>query len=360
MFLARAYELALRGRGNTSPNPNVGAVFVRDGDVIGEGYHHRAGEAHAEIEALRAAGDVRGATLYVTLEPCAHEGRTGSCARALAPLGLARVVVGTLDPNPQTHEHGVSILRDAGVLVDIAGSDEATRIVAPFSVAIAGDRPYLALKMAVSLDGFVAASRGARTQLTGEAWSAHVRELRASHDAVMVGAGTVRIDDPLLTVRPPRARLRPALRVVACETEPIPLTSLVLEAADGYERTIVLAPASARAHFSELETVADVLYSGTADDPKLNLASALCALRERGVTTVLCEGGPTFASALIAAGLVDRIYWAIAPVTLGAAGVPALSLPSPRRSRRELTFDGIERFGNDVMLTGSYSVCSAD
>lgn len=325
LYLARTYELALRGRGSTTPNPEVGAVFVRDGAILAEGYHHRAGEAHAEIEALRAAGDVRAATLYVTLEPCAHEGRTGSCARALAPLGLARVVVGTLDPNPLTHGKGVALLRDAGVAVEVADEAEAERLIEPFAVAIARERPYVALKMAVSLDGFVAARAGARTQLTGDAWSAYVRELRAAHDAVMVGANTVRVDDPLLTVRPPKHRLRPYARIVAGAG--IPPESRILQPVEGYDPTIVL-------------------------DTGSGLEAALRGLYARGIRSILCEGGPALATALLAAGLVDRFYWAIAPALLGPGGLPAFAASGPAPLRRGLRFDAVERFGDDVMLSG--------
>jgi diaminohydroxyphosphoribosylaminopyrimidine deaminase/5-amino-6-(5-phosphoribosylamino)uracil reductase len=338
LFLARAYELAARGRGNTSPNPNVGAVFVRDGAVIGEGYHHKAGEAHAEIEALRAAGDVTSATLYVSLEPCAHEGRTGSCARALAPLGLARVVIGTLDPNPLTHGMGAQMLRDAGAIVELADDDEARRLIEPFAVAIERERPFVSLKMAISLDGFAAAGAGVRTQLTGDAWSAYVRDLRAAHDAVMVGAGTVRVDDPLLTVRPPRKRLRPYVRIVVEGREPIPPRSRVLAPVAGYAPTIVLSAEG---------------------DGELDLDAAMDELYRQGIRSILCEGGPVLATALIERDLVDRFYWAIAPVMLGPQGVPALSPTSPVTNGRALLFDTIERFDNDVMLSGKFAPCSA-
>lgn len=334
LFLARAYELAARGRGNTSPNPIVGAVFVRDGAVIGEGYHHKAGEAHAEIEALRSAGDVTGATLYVSLEPCAHDGRTGSCARALAPLRLARVVIGTLDPNPLTHGNGATMLHEAGIDVEIADDDEARRLIEPFAVAIERKRPYVALKMAISLDGFAAATPGERTQLTGDAWSAYVRDLRAAHDAVMVGAGTVRVDDPLLTVRPPRHRLHPYVRIVVAGARPLPPASRVLAPVPGYDPTIVLSSGGAAG---------------------LDLEAALRGLYERGIRSILCEGGPALATALIERGLVDRFYWAIAPVLLGPEGVPALAPGSSARHGRELRFDTVERFGDDVMLSGKFA-----
>jgi len=332
LFLARAYELAARGRGNTSPNPDVGAVFVRDGVVLGEGYHHKAGGPHAEIEALRAAGDVAGATLYVSLEPCAHDGRTGSCAKALAPLKLARVVIGTLDPNPLTHGNGAKMLHDAGVDVEIADDDEARRLIEPFAVAIARKRPYVALKMAISLDGFAAASPGERTRLTGDAWNAYTRDLRASFDAVMVGNGTVRIDDPLLTVRPPRRRLRPYARIVATGAGPnvIDIGRKIYAPVAGYDPTYRV--------------------SGLPDE----IDEGLRGLYDEGIRSILCEGGPTLATTLIERNLVDRFYWAIAPVLLGPGGVPALAPGSPATLGREMRFDTIERFDDDVMLSGKF------
>ena len=288
---------------------------------------------------MREAGDVAGATLYVSLEPCAHEGRTGSCARALAPLGLARVVVGTLDPNPLTHGKGAQMLRDAGVAVEIADDEEARRLIEPFSVAIERRRPFVALKMAISLDGFAAAYPGERTRLTGDAWSAYVRDLRAAHDAVMVGAGTVRVDDPLLTVRPLRHRLRPYVRVVVAGRTPIPPASRILAPTEGYDPTIVLAP--------------------DAGAEALDLEAALRGLSARGIRSILCEGGPALATALIERDLVDRFYWAIAPVLLGSKGVPALLPGSPATFGRELRFDTIERFDDDVMLSGKFAPCSA-
>jgi len=196
LYLSRAYELARRGAGNTSPNPIVGAVVVANGEIAGEGFHHRAGEPHAEVNALEAAGDrARGATLYVSLEPCNHFGRTPPCSHAVADAGIARVVVGTFDPNPKTNEGGIAHLRGHGVDVEIADDDEARALIEPFAAAIRSERPFVTLKMAMSLDGYVSSRSGEVQWLTGEEARAFVRELRIEHDAVMVGAGTVRIDN---------------------------------------------------------------------------------------------------------------------------------------------------------------------
>ncbi len=333
VYLERACELARRAAGSTAPNPAVGALVVRDGNIVSEGYHHRAGEAHAEVNALRAAGErARGATLYVTLEPCSHHGRTPPCSHAVAAAGIVRVVAGTRDPNPATDGAGIRYLRDRGIVVEVAEDPDAVRIVEPFARAVRAQRPYLALKMAMSLDGYVASKPGTQEWLTGAQARELARELRIAHDAVVVGAGTVRVDDPRLTVRPPHRRAREYVRIVACETDAVNPESAVFASEDGYAKTIVLAPAGARTRFSPLHTVADVVFVGADDETQLDLPAALRAVRERGITSVVCEGGPTMAANLLAADLVDRFYWLIAPRLLHAPGaVPVLGAGPMRR-----------------------------
>ncbi|MDE2481264.1 MAG: bifunctional diaminohydroxyphosphoribosylaminopyrimidine deaminase/5-amino-6-(5-phosphoribosylamino)uracil reductase RibD [bacterium] len=353
LFMERAYELAARGIGNTAPNPAVGAVLVRDGRIVGEGYHHRAGEPHAEVNALAQAGDARGATAYVTLEPCNHVGRTPACSRALLDAGVARVVVGTVDPNPKTNGGGIALLRAHGVAVEILDDERARRLIEPFAFAITHDRPYLALKMAMSLDGRITSRPGVQEWITSEEERLYVRDLRIAHDAVMVGAGTVRVDDPQLTVRPASHRLRPYTRVVVCETDTVPETSRVFAARDDYATTLVLAPAGARERFANLDRVAEVLFVGGEDATQLDLGAAMRALRERGVQSVLCEGGPTLGARLIAAGVVNRLYWAIAPVLLTTeAAVPVLAGADLATLGARVRFDGVEMVGADVVLTG--------
>ncbi|MBV8245291.1 MAG: bifunctional diaminohydroxyphosphoribosylaminopyrimidine deaminase/5-amino-6-(5-phosphoribosylamino)uracil reductase RibD, partial [Candidatus Eremiobacteraeota bacterium] len=177
IYLERALELAARGAGSTFPNPPVGAVVVKNGAIAGEGFHHRAGAAHAEVEALQATSDARGATLYVSLEPCNHAGKTPPCTRAVIDAGIARVVVGTLDPNPATNARGIAALERAGIAVEVADLPAARRLIEPFAEAIARtDRPYVALKLASSLDGYVASQSGVQQWLTGESARAFVRE----------------------------------------------------------------------------------------------------------------------------------------------------------------------------------------
>jgi len=222
------------------------------------------------------------------------------------------------------------------------------------------------LKMAMSLDGAIAAQPGRAEWLTGDEARTFVRDARAQHDAVLVGAGTIRIDDPQLTVRPHAVRHKPYRRVVACETDPIPRTARVLVApadapAGAYAPTIVLAPAGARARFAALEGVAEVVYAGDAAAQQLDLRAALEALRTRGVDTVFCEGGPTLAGRLVAAGLVQRAIWLVAPRFLQSpTAVPVLAGADLSTLGNGWRFDRVERLGDDLMLSGRIDTCSAD
>ncbi|MBV9233788.1 MAG: bifunctional diaminohydroxyphosphoribosylaminopyrimidine deaminase/5-amino-6-(5-phosphoribosylamino)uracil reductase RibD [Candidatus Eremiobacteraeota bacterium] len=355
LFLARAYELARRGIGNTAPNPPVGALVVAGGRVAGEGYHQRAGDAHAERSALDAAGSsARGGTLYVSLEPCGHVGRTPPCVDAVIAAGIARVVAGAHDP---AGHGGAGSLRKNNVEVIVADDAAAHELIEPFAIAANAQRPYLGLKMAMSLDGSVARRPDVHEPLSSQRERQLVRELRASYDAVLVGAGTIRIDDPELTVRPARRRSRPYHRIVAVQSETLPPDRRVFAGEPGYATTIVLAPAGAREAHRGLERVADVLYVGAQGDPTLNLNAAMRALRAREICSVLCEGGPRLAASLIASGLVDRFYWAIAPRLLANdAAVPVLSGRDLAALEPTLRFDRVERIGEDVMLSGAVRV----
>lgn len=357
LFLERANELARRGAGSTSPNPAVGAVVVADGRIAGEGYHHRAGEPHAEIHALQAAGDrSRDATLYVSLEPCNHFGRTPPCSHAVVGAGIARVVIGVTDPNPKTDGGGLRYLRAHGVAVEIADDAASRDIVEPFARAIRASRPYVTLKMAMSLDGFVTSSRGIQQWLTGPQAREFVRQLRITHDAVAVGAGTVRVDNPRLTVRPPHHRLLPYRRVVLCETDSVPAQSLIFSPHEGYEPTIVAAPAGLREPFAALEPVAEMLYVGESGSRQLDIAQALYDLRQRGITSLLCEGGPTLAGKLCELGLVDRFYGLVAPQLLRAPDAVPVLTASSLPQVRGLRFDRVERVGPDLLIAGIVDV----
>jgi diaminohydroxyphosphoribosylaminopyrimidine deaminase/5-amino-6-(5-phosphoribosylamino)uracil reductase len=333
---------------------------VRGGRTLGEGWHHRKGEPHAEAEALRAAReageDVRGATMYVTLEPHDHLSTMPPCSVAIVEAGLGRVVVGTLDPNVRTHGNGVERIRAAGIAVDVVDDPASVALIERFRYTVGSPLPYVTLKMAMSLDGYVSPRPGTY-RVTGAAAQERVFDLRAEHDAVMVGAGTVRVDDPLLTVRPHRTRVKPYARVVACETAPIPSGSRILAAppgapAEAYRPTIVLAPAGLAAAFAPLAPRAEVVLAGDPDAVRLDLHAALIALRAAGIATVLCEGGPTLAGRLIAAGLVERIVWFVAPLLLrSATAVPVLAGADLAEAATGWTFEEVERVGDDLMIT---------
>lgn len=353
LFLQRAYELAARGIGSTAPNPPVGAVVVRDGRIVGEGYHHRAGDAHAEANALRHAGvRASGATLYVSLEPCRHVGRTPPCTQAVVAAGVARVVAGTFDP---ARHGGAAELRERGVNVAVADDPAARRLIESFAHA-SSERPYVAVKMAMSLDGLVARRAGVRERIGSVEEERYVRDLRTAYDAVMVGAGTVRTDDPLLTVRPPHDRERAYARVVVAGEHSLAPSGRIFADQDGYARTIVLVSPAARARHGALDAVAEVVAAGSDGDVSLDLRAALRALRDRGICSVLCEGGPKLAASLLAASLVDRVYWAISPQFLsGNGGVAVLS--GAHLAGKRLEFDRVESVGSDLMVSGR---CSAD
>ena len=345
---------------DTAPNPPVGAVIVRDGRILGEGWHHRKGEAHAEAEALRAAGaaheDPRGATMYVTLEPHDHESTVPPCSRAVIAAGIARVVVGAIDPNERTHGRGVARMRGAGITVDVVDDPHCHALIERFAFTIGTNLPFVTLKMASSLDGCVAPAR-TTFAVTGEEARRFVHGMRAEHDAVMVGAGTVRVDDPLLTVRPHVTRHKPYIRVVACETAPVPASSRMFASppdapAGSYDRSIVLAPPGAAATFAPLTCAADLIFAGLPEAHTLDLRAALIGLRDRGIASVLCEGGPTLAGRLLAKGLVQRIVWLVAPRFLqGPNAVPVLAGADLTALANGWRFDRVERLGDDVMLT---------
>jgi diaminohydroxyphosphoribosylaminopyrimidine deaminase/5-amino-6-(5-phosphoribosylamino)uracil reductase len=304
--LERALELAERGRGTTHPNPVVGAVVVQGGEVVGQGWHERAGGPHAEVVALEAAGErARGATLYVTLEPCTHHGRTPPCVDRVVEAGVARVVVGSLDPNPDARG-GFERLRAAGVEVEVVDSSEARRQNEAWRTWVALGRPFVTYKVAVTLDGRVAVP-GSRW-VSGEESRRLVHELRAASGAVAVGMGTVRADAPSLTAREVDAARQP--RRLAFGRGPLP---------EG----------------SELE-----LRSGA-------LADELATLAEEGVQSLLLEGGPTLATSFLDADLVDKLLVFVAPV-LGGSG-PRL-VGDLRDSRRLSRFEA-SRVGDDVLLS---------
>lgn len=327
-FMARALELAEHGRGRVSPNPMVGCVVVSNGAVVGEGWHARAGEAHAEVVALAAAGEnARGATLYVTLEPCDHTGRTGPCTQAILAAGVARVVIAALDPNPQVDGAGVRRLQDAGVKVEVGLLEaEAKAQNEIFRTAQLSRRPFVLYKTAMTLDGKIATRTGQSRWITGERARERVQTWRNELDAVVVGINTVLLDDPLLTSRAPNGRT--PVKVVFDSVARTPITARLFDRdAHGHApRVIVFVTQKAsservmalREHGAEV--VATQAVRGRSD-----VRAALSHLLGRGVTSILLEGGGTLAWAFFEAEAVDRVAWFIGPMLLGGAGASPLS-----------------------------------
>ncbi len=378
--MQRALLEARKGVGRTAPNPPVGAVVVRGALLLGTGFHAKAGERHAEVVALddaKAKGhDVRGATLHVTLEPCAHHGRTPPCVQRVMAEGIGRVVIGAVDPNLRVHGKGIDALRAAGIEVAVLEEravlgEECRALIEPFARATVEGRPYVVLKIASSLDGRIATANGASRWITGSAARALVHRLRDAVDAVVVGAGTVLADDPSLTVRDARAAsdggTRDPMRVVidsALRTSP---TSRVYQARAGERAPVVVhAPGAERALMDAFDAAGvrrlvreadvDVAPSAARGAPAggahVDLAGALRALVPLGVMAVLLEAGPGLATAALAAGIVDELWWFQAPLLLGADAQPAvgpLALSAPADGPR---FTAVHRaiIGEDALV----------
>ena len=333
-LMAQALALAALGEGATRPNPMVGALVVRDGAVAGAGYHRAAGEPHAEAVALAAAGPAaRGATLVVNLEPCAHHGRTPPCVDAIRAAGIRRVVVGTGDPNPLVDGRGIGALQAAGIEVEVGVLEPACRrLNAPFLSWHERGRPFVTLKAAMSWDGQIAAAEGSSTWVTGEPARRHAHRMRLAHDAVLVGAGTIRRDDPRLTVRLPGLETSRQVAVLA-EHLGIDAGAKIFASAGPRPRVYAAEGASREAE-AALSGVAQVVRV-PAEETGLDLSAVLADLAGIGVQSVLVEGGGRTHAAFLAAGLADEVALFVAPRLLGAVGatplLAGLTAPSPDR-----------------------------
>jgi diaminohydroxyphosphoribosylaminopyrimidine deaminase / 5-amino-6-(5-phosphoribosylamino)uracil reductase len=356
--MAEAVALGERGRLTAAPNPWVGCVVVGPGgEVVGRGFHRRAGEPHAEVHALREAGDrARGATAYVTLEPCAHQGRTPPCAPALLDAGVSRVVVAVLDPDERVAGRGVEILRAAGVTIDVGvAADEAARSLAPYLHHRRTARPLCLLKTAASLDGRTAAADGTSQWITGPEARADAHRLRAESGAVVVGAGTALADQPTLTFRglafedglvPPQP-----LRVLLDAAGRVPAIGPLFDTA--LAPTLVLTTAAADPDSRrEWEEAGAEVEEVAAARVGVDVAAALGVLGRRGILLAMVEGGATLHGALVRAGLADRIVVYTGGVVLGDEGAPLFRGPGPttlgEASRWRLT--AVRRLGGDARL----------
>lgn len=365
-WMARALQLARKGLYSTHPNPRVGCIIVRDGERVGEGWHVRAGEPHAEVHALRQAGDrARGATAYVTLEPCSHHGRTPPCAEALVKAGVARVVAAMRDPNPLVAGRGLERLRSVGIEVASGVLEgEARELNIGFVKRMEHGLPYLRAKLAMSLDGGTAMASGESQWITGPAARAEVQRLRARSSVVLTGADTVLMDDARLTVRAAELGLdaeqtdlalqRPPLRVLVDGRQRVPLDAPFFQAGPALVASASIARAETyRAAGHELLALANA-------EGRVDLPALLAALAERGANEVLLEAGPRLAGAFAALGLIDEYQIFVAAKFLGSSARPLLDLPLERMSEaRELKILDIRAVGDDWKICAVPSAAQA-
>ncbi len=351
-YMALALSLGRRGHGTTWPNPAVGCVIVKDGRIVGRGWTQPGGRPHAEVVALAQAGAAaRGATAYVTLEPCSHHGKTPPCADALVSAGLARVVVALTDPDARVNGQGLARLREAGIEVTTGVlEDEARRDQAGFLSKVTRERPMLTLKLATSLDGRIATASGESQWITGPEARREVHALRMRHDAVMVGAGTARADDPSLTVRGMGAVQQP-VRVVLARHLDLPEDSNLFRTAQDLPVWLLhgdRAEAGRRAHWSEAGAR---LIEVPVREGQLDTRAALEALGAAGLTRVFCEGGGGLAASLLMEDLVDDLIVFSAGIALGAEGWPALAALGISHLAEAPRFELVEAraVGGDVM-----------
>ena len=359
-LLARTIELGRNGLGNVSPNPQVGAVIARDGEVLGEGWHERYGEAHAEVNAIADCGgaDLSGATLYVSLEPCCHEGQQPPCTDAILAAGIGRVVVASDDPTEKASGRGLGILRDEGVEVELASGEMAAiaRLEnQAFRKHARTGRPWVLFKSAMSIDGKVATSEGDSQWISDASSRELVHGWRAEVDAVAVGIGTAMADDPQLTVRTPGAEKQPR-RIVFDSDARLPLDSQLVSQAPEVELIIVVSRAAPRSAIEALESAGAEVVVVSGENEPLRVSDALSQLGKLDppVTSLLLEGGPHLAGAFFDAGEIDEIRLFIAPLVLGGAsardpleGMGATMIADATRALSLTT----ERVADDILLT---------
>jgi diaminohydroxyphosphoribosylaminopyrimidine deaminase/5-amino-6-(5-phosphoribosylamino)uracil reductase len=362
VHLQRAIDLAALGAGSVEPNPLVGAVIARQGETLGEGFHEHFGAAHAEVNAIESCGlsDLTGASLYVSLEPCCHEGKTPPCTEAILQAGIGRVVIASDDPTEKASGRGLGILRDEGVEVILADGDLATRarlLNQPFRKHARVGRPWVLFKSAMTLDGKVATRAGDSQWISGEDSRGMAHRWRAAVDAVVVGIGTALADDPHLTARPdgaPTAATRQPRRVVFDSLARLPVASKLVAAASDIPLILIVSRAAARADTDALEAAGVQVLVATGENEPARVRSALDQLGGLGVSSVLLEGGPHLAGAFLDAGEIDEIRLFLAPILLGGRtardplegeGVEQIS-----QAMRALTFD-CERVGEDLLVS---------
>jgi diaminohydroxyphosphoribosylaminopyrimidine deaminase/5-amino-6-(5-phosphoribosylamino)uracil reductase len=352
--MRRALELAEGGRGLASPNPMVGAVVVRNGEIVGEGFHERAGGPHAEVVALGAAGQrARGATLYVTMEPCNHAGRTPPCVPAIFAAGITRVVAAAADPNPFVAGGGVAALRAAGVAI-VTGLLEAEAAAQNrvFFTAMRERRPHVTLKAGMTADGKIADIHGAARWITGEAARAEAHRQRREADAIIVGVTTVLRDDPALTVRLPQPWPREPYRVVLDTHARTPVAARVIAGTTPARALIAAGETAPAARVAALRSAGATVLSCPVRDGRVDQGALLAALFEREVRAVLLEGGGEVHAAFLDAGLVDRVTLFVAPLLLGGRGAPTVVGGAGRELKSAIRLGpmDVRRVGDDLLI----------
>ena len=352
-FMALAFTLGRRGLGNTWPNPAVGAVIVKDGVIVGRGWTQAGGRPHAEVEALRRAKKAaQGATMYVTLEPCSHQGKTPPCADAIIRAGIARVVSALEDPNPEVAGQGHERLRAKGITVDIGlGAEEARRVHAGHIMRVQNGRPYVTLKLAVSADGKVGLAGRKPVAITGAEARARVFQMRAASDAILVGIGTVLSDNPQLTCRLPGMFERSPVRVVLDATLKLPLATSVVATVRETPTWVFTSSKPSGLAEEILQQKGCKVFRVAAVDGRLDLDEVLKVLAGEGITRLMVEGGPKVAGAVAAAGLVDELALLRGQKNVGADGIEPLEGMPLNGLTGQLHGRGSEKLGPDTLET---------
>jgi diaminohydroxyphosphoribosylaminopyrimidine deaminase/5-amino-6-(5-phosphoribosylamino)uracil reductase len=356
-FMQMALELAAQGRGTTSPNPMVGAVVVRDGEAVGKGFHQFAGGPHAEVIAIDAAAErAVGATLYVTLEPCNHTGRTPPCTLKIIDSGIRRVVIGMKDPNPRVVGGGAQFLKDSGIDITLGvGADEARRLNEAFVKHICTGRPFVIAKCAATLDGRIATRTGDSKWITSESARTFVHELRHAVDAILVGAGTIAADDPLLTARLSDRQLKDPLRVILDTHLRISPTARVLTHSSSTDTLVIAGDGAPEALKDRITRKGVRVIEVETRGGRIAMAPLMDRLGSMGVTSVLIEGGSRVLASAFTSGVVDKVCFFYAPMIFGGDdGIPICGGPGVERVRDGIRLHRIEtrRFGDDVMIEG--------
>lgn len=355
-YMKIALELAEKGRGWTSPNPMVGAVIVKEGRIVGRGWHEQAGGAHAEVNAIAdAAGNTRGATMYVTLEPCNHYGSTPPCTKSILEAGISRVVCAMNDPNPEVAGGGASYLASTGIEVETGICENEARYLNEYFVkfSVTG-RPFVTLKSAATLDGRIASKTGDSKWVTGKSARRYVHLLRHWTDSILVGINTVRTDDPSLTARLEGQRTRDPVRVILDSRLSIPENARIL-ALESSAQTIIAAGGEADPEkTARLEKTGVRVLRLPSSKKGVDLEALISELAKMKISSILVEGGSRVSAAFLSAGLVDKICFFYAPKILGGEGIPICSGPAPQLMSSAIPVENIRisRFEHDILVEG--------